>query len=96
MNNSRPIPLYLAAFQANNSPGETWGPRRRVNQTGVYAHLNSRTTNNNMSSEQRSSKRSSAVENRADTAIGTTNPTFNPSSIVINENENDLDENRRF
>jgi len=88
MNNSQSTPVYLAAFEANNSPGETWGPRRRVNQTGVYAHLNVRTTNNNMSSEQRSSKRSSAVENRTDTAIGTTNPTFNPASIVTNEKEN--------
>ena len=90
MNDSQ-TPLYLAALKANNSPAETWGPRRKANQTGVYAHLNSGLTGDNIFNQQRSSKRSSVVQKRIDTTTGTTNPTFDSSTIISNENEIDLD-----
>lgn len=38
-NQSPSTPIYLAALAANNSPSETWGPRRRKDQQGIYAHL---------------------------------------------------------
>lgn len=39
-NNYQPVPRYLAAFTENNSPAEDWGPKKRANHYGAYAHLN--------------------------------------------------------
>jgi hypothetical protein len=77
-NDRLPKPLYLAALTANNSPGETWGPRRKVNQVGIYAYLNPAATNNYMVSKQPYSEQSLAGMNRADDTTINTNPTFDP------------------
>ena len=37
-------PIYLRAFTENNSPRNDWGPKKRVNQYGLYAYLNTSTT----------------------------------------------------
>jgi hypothetical protein len=33
-------PRYLEAFTQNNSPRYDWGPKKRINHYGLYAHLN--------------------------------------------------------
>ncbi len=78
MNEVQRKPLYLAALTANNLPGDTWGPRRRVHQYGVYAHLLKSRTNNNIPSEL---------------VTGVTNPTFNSDLPVNNNGEQDLNTN---
>jgi hypothetical protein len=80
MNDPRPKPLYLAALTANNSPGDTWGPRRRVHQYGVYAHLLAKSTKNKMSSQQPYLAQSVAAINTRDTSTGIINPSFEQNS----------------
>jgi protease II len=93
-NDDRTKPIYLAALTANNSPGETWGPRRKADQIGVYAHLRNRSTNNNMSSAQDILYYSPTSTNGRDTITSITNPTFNRDSVVSNYDE--LYEQNRF
>ncbi len=85
-------PIYLAAFTANNLPGETWGPRRKVNQVGVYAHLRNRSTKNNIPAQQQYSKHSSVVVNGTDTDTGVKNPTFNSDSATNYDDTEDRNE----
>ena len=33
-------PCYLQAITENNSPRYDWGPKKKVNHYGLYAHLN--------------------------------------------------------
>jgi hypothetical protein len=33
-------PRYLKATIENNSPRDDWGPKKRINHYGLYAHLN--------------------------------------------------------
>jgi hypothetical protein len=33
-------PTYLEAITKNNSPRDDWGPKKRINHYGLYAHLN--------------------------------------------------------
>ncbi len=33
-------PRYIEAFTQNNSPRYDWGPKKRINHYGLYAHLN--------------------------------------------------------
>jgi len=94
MDHDQQKPIYLAAFTANNLPGETWGPRRKVNQVGPYAHLRNRSTNNNIPAQQLSSKHSSVLISGTDADTGVKNPTFNSDSATnYDENEN---QNERF
>lgn len=34
-------PRYLKALAATSEPSDDWGPKKKVNQTGIYAHLRS-------------------------------------------------------
>jgi hypothetical protein len=88
MNDPRPKPLYLAALTANNLPGDTWGPRRRIHQYGVYAHLLRKPTNNEMPPQQ-----SSVVRNTTNIITGTTNPIFDQELPTNYDNETDPIEN---
>jgi hypothetical protein len=40
-NNYLETPTYLKAITENNSPRYDWGPKKRINHYGLYAHLNS-------------------------------------------------------
>ncbi len=75
-NSPRPKPLYLAAWTANNSPGDTWGPRRRAHQYGVYAHLLAKSPTNKMTSQQQYPEQSSVSMITRDPTTGIINPTF--------------------
>ncbi|CAF3291294.1 unnamed protein product, partial [Rotaria sp. Silwood2] len=88
-NDHQEKPLYLAALTENNMPADSWGPRRRKHQTGVYSHLAVRSTNKNISSKQQFRQQSSIGINKTDTKMGITNPIFNPDSAI----KNDGDEN---
>lgn len=33
-------PRYIQAFTENNSPRFDWGPKKKINQYGLYSHLN--------------------------------------------------------
>jgi len=37
--NELDVPDYLAAFKEANKPSDTWGPRRREHQNGVYERI---------------------------------------------------------
>jgi len=80
---SRTKPVYLAALTANTLPGDTWGPRRRIHQYGVYAHLQDKSSNNDMIFQQ------SDVS-----TTGTINPNFE-QHWTINYND-DMNRFERF
>ncbi len=42
-------PRYLEAFTENNSPRYDWGPKKRINHYGLYAHLNTSQSNEQIS-----------------------------------------------
>ena len=79
-------PIYLAALTANNSPAETWGPRRRKDQYGIYEHLRSKPANKNISTGQEQAYDTTLSTN----GVNNTNPAFvpdqsNPSYEQSNE-----------
>lgn len=74
-------PVYLAAFTANNSPGDTWGPRRKIHHYGVYAHLSSPTTNNTVPTQEYGSNHSPVPSYQTNIITDVNNPTFNPDSV---------------
>jgi hypothetical protein len=41
-------PRYLEAITENNSPRYDWGPKKRINHYGLYAHLNALQSNNDI------------------------------------------------
>ena len=82
-------PIYLAALTANNSPAETWGPRRRKDQYGIYEHLRSKPANKNISTGQEQADHTTFSANE----VNNTNPAFvpdqsNPSYEQFNEINN--------
>jgi hypothetical protein len=44
-NNYLGKPRYLESFTQNNSPRYDWGPKKRINHYGLYSHLNTSETN---------------------------------------------------
>lgn len=71
-------PLYLQALTLNNLPSEQWGPRRRANQTGIYAHLNKKIIEKPKSAGRRS--RASKLDlNRPDDEQAVTNNAYEPN-----------------
>ena len=77
------MPCYLAAFTANNSPREDWGPKKRANQSGSYAHLSINPVNSNtISTERRSQKLSLVKMNAVNTTTIMTNSSFDPDFQV--------------
>ena len=87
MNDTPRKPLYLAALTANNSPGETWGPRRRIHQYGPYAHLLAKSTKNNIPSQQRDVEQVSVTVNGTGSTKSITNPSFDPDSTINYDDE---------
>jgi hypothetical protein len=47
-NNYSKKPRYLEAFTENNLPRYDWGPKKRINHFGLYAHLNTTESNEKM------------------------------------------------
>ena len=43
-------PRYLQSISENNSPRYDWGPKKRVNQYGLYSHLSRTETNVDLAS----------------------------------------------
>jgi hypothetical protein len=41
-------PRYIEAFTQNNSPRYDWGPKKKINHYGLYAHLNAFESNDEM------------------------------------------------
>ncbi len=41
-------PRYLEAITENNSPRYDWGPKKRINHYGLYAHLNTLESKNDV------------------------------------------------
>ena len=81
-------PLYLQALTLNNLPSEQWGPRRRANQTGIYAHLNKTIIEKPKSAGRR--PRSSKLDlNRRDDEQAVTNTAYEPDlSGQIDDDDN--------
>jgi hypothetical protein len=93
-NDVHSTPIYLAAFAANNLPGETWGPRRRADQNGVYEHLRNRSNNNKTTVQQHYSDGSSTLMDGTHTIREIANPTFQPDSTANYDDEQN--QNQRF
>lgn len=87
MTQDHPKPVYLAAFTANNSPGDTWGPRRKAHQSGAYAHLRKKIANNNISLPEYNSNRSPVPMNETDTITGVKSTTYSPRSTGNDHDE---------
>ncbi|CAF1391258.1 unnamed protein product [Adineta steineri] len=66
-------PRYLEALTQNNSPRDDWGPKKRVNQYGLYAHLRKIEINNTNN------------EIRLPSTIEFPNRSFHPSEIDNND-----------
>jgi hypothetical protein len=80
----------LAAFTANNQPSDDWGPKKRANQYGAYAHLNHKLANTKDISNQYDIKTSTET-NPTDNITGIANPAF-----FSHSNVNDSDELEQF
>ncbi|CAF3562698.1 unnamed protein product [Rotaria sp. Silwood1] len=83
-----PKPIYLQALTANNSPADTWGPRRRKHQKDAYAHLAVRSAKTNIPSQQQFPEQSSKEMNHTDTQTGVINPTFDEGSAMHDDDGN--------
>lgn len=73
---STAIPVYLEAFKLNNSPGELWGPKRRADQVGRYAHLRVEKSAVSDAYVSRPPSAPSRASRRKSANSGVDNPTF--------------------
>ena len=56
-------PRYLEAITQNNSPRYDWGPKKRVNQFGLYAHLQTVDVNHDIALDGIHTKATTGVVN---------------------------------
>ncbi|CAF4611504.1 unnamed protein product [Rotaria sp. Silwood1] len=59
-------PIYLQAFTENNLPTSDWGPKRKVDQTGLYQRMKESFTNGGLSSSNNSILPSTVVDHSND------------------------------
>ena len=57
-------PRFLEAITENNSPRYDWGPKKRINHYGLYAHLNALESNNDIALNGIRTKSVTGIVNR--------------------------------
>ena len=57
-------PQYLQAITENNSPRYDWGPKKRINHYGLYAHLNTLQSNQDIALDGIRTKSATGVFNQ--------------------------------
>ncbi|CAF4778621.1 unnamed protein product, partial [Rotaria socialis] len=79
---------FLRAFKANNSPSDDWGPKKKVNHYGDYAHLNPNSiANKNIANSHNLSTPQdiNTIHNTTDVANPAMDPNFSTNDYTIRE-----------
>ncbi|CAF3280628.1 unnamed protein product [Rotaria socialis] len=79
---------FLRAFKANNSPSDDWGPKKKVNQYGDYAHLNPNSiANKNIANSHNLSTPQdiNTIHDTTDVANPAMDPDFSTNDYTIRE-----------
>ena len=80
-------PVYLQALTLNNLPSEQWGPRRRANQTGIYAHLNKTIIQKRKSIDRRTHASTHSLKKHHDEPV-VNNDAYEPDRSDESDDEN--------